>query len=137
MKALSALLFLTVTSFSFAGSIELGSLEVPKRFAEVESRYVIDMEARSAKVAVDVSIRVDAGNGMAFPYTTTTMYEVPGLVMEGETLVLNTPERSIDCGNMGKTRIRRIPVLRLTGNCQVKTVVSDAMIDIALEYTAE
>lgn len=137
MKALASLVFLSLSTFSFAGSIDLGTLGVPKRFAEVESRYVIDMEARTAKVAVDVSVRVDAGNGMAFPYTTTTMYEIPELTMMGETLVLTTPEGTVDCGSMGKTRIRRIPVLRLSGNCLVTTAVDGAVINVSLDYAAE
>jgi hypothetical protein len=134
MKSLTILTLLTLSSLSFGGTIELGSLEAPAALTKVESRYVVDMDKSSAELVIEVTQRVNGPQGMGLPYMKTTILEVPGLMMVGETLVLMTAEGNVDCGIMGKSRVLRVPVLRLTGKCEVQTTLNGKNIDISLNY---
>lgn len=136
MKSFLALALLLEVGASFAGTMRITSVDVPKRMTSVETRFVVNAEGKANAIAVDVTRAVPGPQGMSLPAVTTTVVEVPELMLMGDTLTLLSRDGNVDCGEMGKTRVLRRPVLRLSGNCAVKATVNGRKIDVDLVFGA-
>ncbi len=134
MKKFIVSLSVLMSFASFASEINV--LKIDAKSAgrgSLTTRFVVNLSDDTAGVSVKVTRRTGGKN----PHTTSRSFKkiVPELVLNGDTLELNVDGKIVDCGTMGETRILKLPVLKLSGNCDVvaKRVKGDVVVSIVAE----
>lgn len=118
MKNLIVALSLLTSFASFASEIDV--LKVEARAAgrgKLITKFVVNVADNTAGVSVKVVRKYGGKN----PHTSTRTFktDVSELSLNGDKLELNIDGKVVDCGTMGVTRILKLPVLKLSGNCDV------------------
>ncbi len=97
--------------------IDVPSLKMP--FGHYDTKFEVNLKEGTAGVSVTHK-KVRPGKHPRVRYTTFEEI-VPELSMVGDDLVLDIDGSSIICGTMGVTNVFKLPVLKLNGNCLLKT----------------
>lgn len=97
--------------------IDVPSLKMP--FGHVHTKFEVNLREGTA----GVSATHKKTRPRKHPRIQVTSFEaiVPELSMVGDELVLNVDGSSVVCGKMGESRVFKLPVLNLNGNCLLET----------------
>lgn len=97
--------------------IDVPSLKMP--FGHVNTKFEVNLKEGTAGV-VATHKKTRPGKHPRIRYTTFEAI-VPELAMVGDELMLTIDGSSITCGTMGVTNVLKLPVLKLNGNCLLKS----------------
>lgn len=116
------LLTLVLLAFSFSAlAAETKVMSVSAKVAghgALSTKFVVDLNNQIHGVSLTITKRV--GTARHRRTTTKTFFKaVPDLVLNGDSLEMNIDGTVIECGIMGETRVFRLPVLKLNGNCDL------------------
>ncbi len=97
---------------------ELKVIDVPSTkmpYGHVDTKFEVNLKEGTA----GVSATFKKIRPRKHPRIQVTSFEsiVPELSMVGDDLILDIDGTSVTCGTMGITRVFKLPVLKLNGNC--------------------
>lgn len=118
MKKFIVLMLALSATLASAGEITVGEVSASRVVgARISTRFVVNQDG-TAGVALDSKRHTHRDHTVR----RTTVVEVPELSLVGGTLTLTVDGATTDCGTMGESRVLRLPVLTLSGNCSTKAV---------------
>ena len=131
------LLLLSLLVFSFsalAAETKVMSVDAKKAGrGSLSTKFVVDLNNQIHGVSLTVTKRV--GTARNRRTTSRTFFKaVPELVLNGDSLEMNIDGAVVECGIMGETRVFRLPVLKMNGNCDLiaKRNVQNANVEVSL-----
>ena len=101
---------------------ELKVIDVPSTkmpYGHVDTKFEVNLKEGTA----GVSATFKKVRPRKHPRIQVTSFEsiVPELSMVGDDLMLDIDGTSVTCGTMGITRVFKLPVLKLNGNCLLES----------------
>jgi hypothetical protein len=125
-------LVLLVLSFS-ALAAETKVMSVKAGRGALSTKFVVDLNDQIHGVSLTVTKRVGSPKNRR-TVVRTFFKAVPELVLNGDALEMNIDGVVVECGIMGETRVFRLPVLRLNGNCDLiaKRNAQNANVEVTL-----
>jgi hypothetical protein len=99
----------------------------------LSTKFVVDLNDQIHGVSLTVTKRVGSPKNRR-TVVRTFFKAVPELVLNGDVLEMNIDGAVVECGIMGETRVFRLPVLRLNGNCDLiaKRNAQTASVEVSL-----
>jgi hypothetical protein len=125
-------LVMLVLSFS-AVAAETKVMSVKAGRGALSTKFVVDLNEQIHGVSLTVTKRVGSPKNRR-TVVRTFFKAVPELVLNGDALEMNIDGVVVECGIMGETRVFRLPVLKLNGNCDLiaKRNTNNSQVEVSL-----